>query len=101
MRGNDNIQWRRISAEGVAIVISILLAFSIEAWWSNYQDRAEEQVTLLGLKSEFEQNLEFIETDLAYRRTVIDSILRIFNASGGRISLEPEVLDELIGDVTW
>ena len=28
----NNIQWKRISAEGAAIVVSILLAFSIEAW---------------------------------------------------------------------
>ena len=101
MANTNDIQWKRISAEGIAIVVSILLAFSIEAWWSNYQDRAEEQVILLGLKSEFEQNLALIETEISYRNAVIDSILVIFDASGTQSSLEPEILDELIGDVTW
>ncbi len=101
MANTNNIQWKRISAQGAAIVVSILLAFSIEAWWGNYQDRAEEQGILLGLKSEFEQNLAFIETELSYRNAVIDSILKIFDASVARTSIDPEVLDELIGDVTW
>jgi len=66
MENSNNIQWKRISAEGAAIVVSILLAFSIEASWDDYQDRGEEQGILLGLKSEFEQNLAFIEIELSH-----------------------------------
>jgi len=101
MANTNNIQWKRLSAEGAAIVVSILLAFSIEAWWDNYQDRSEEQGILLGLKSEFEQNLAFIEIELSYRNAVIESILKIFDASVAQTSIESEILDELIGDVTW
>ncbi len=90
-----------MSAEGAAIVVSILLAFSIEAWWDDHQDRAEEQRIFVGLKSEFEQNLGLIEIELSYRNAVINSILKIFDASVAPASLEPEVLDGLIGDVTW
>ena len=101
MQITNNIQWKRISAEGAAIVLSILLAFSIQAWWDNYQDRAEEQGILLGLKAEFEQNLAVMETELSYRNAVIDSILKIFDASVSETTIEPELLDELIGDVMW
>jgi hypothetical protein len=101
MANTNNIQWKRLSAEGAAIVVSILLAFSIEAWWDDYQDRGEEQGILLGLQSEFAQNLAFIDTQLSYRSAVIDSILKIFDASVARTSMEPDILDELIGDVTW
>ena len=101
MANTNNIQWKQIAVEGVAIVVSILLAFSIDAWWNNYQDRSEEHEILLGLKSEFEQNLALIEVEISYRNAVIDSILKIFDASVGRASIEPEALDELIGDITW
>lgn len=101
MENTNNIQWKRIAAEGAAIVVSILLAFSIDAWWSNYQDRREEQGVLLGIKSEFEQNLAFIEVELAYRNAVVESILKLFDASVARTPIEPADLDELIGDVTW
>ncbi len=37
-----DIAWRRLLIEGTAIVLSILLAFAIDAWW---QDR--EQLDLL------------------------------------------------------
>jgi hypothetical protein len=101
MANINDIQWKRLSVEAAAIVVSILLAFFIDAWWNNYQDRTEEYEILLGLKSEFEQHLAFIETEISYRNAVIESILKIFDASVARTSIEPEVLDELIGDVTW
>ncbi len=95
------IPWLRVFVEGVVIVGSILLAFGIEAWWDDHQDRAEEQRIFVGLKSEFEQNLGLIEIELSYRNAVINSILKIFDASVAPSSLEPEGLDDLIGDVTW
>jgi len=53
MPNSNDIPWGRLIAEGVAIVLSILLAFGIDAWWENRQERAEEQQILLGLKEEF------------------------------------------------
>jgi len=97
----QNIPWNRIAVEAAAIVGSILLAFAIDAWWDDRQDRAVEQRILVGLKSEFEQNLGLIETEFSYRNAVVDSILKIFDASVAPTSLEPEVLDRLIGDLTW
>ncbi len=38
------IQWPRFVIEGVVIVASILLAFGIEAWWENRQERQDEVV---------------------------------------------------------
>jgi hypothetical protein len=39
-------QWLRIGAEGIAIVVSILLAFGIQAWWESLQDRQSERRAL-------------------------------------------------------
>ena len=47
------INWKRIAVEAMAIVVSILLAFAIDAWWDDRQERIEEREVLLGLKSEF------------------------------------------------
>ncbi len=38
--------------EGVAIVVSILMAFWIDAWWEGQKDRHEEQELLVGLEIE-------------------------------------------------
>jgi len=57
----QRIPWLRISSEAVAIVVSILLAFGIQAWWEERQERLEEQEILLGLKADFEANLASID----------------------------------------
>jgi hypothetical protein len=40
----NNIPWKRLSAEGLAIVVSILLAFWIDAWWDTRKDRVGIQL---------------------------------------------------------
>ena len=39
--------------EGLVIVLSILLAFAIDAWWDERQERIEEGEILHGLNQEF------------------------------------------------
>jgi enolase len=50
---------------------------------------------LVGLKSEFEQNLELIDIEFSYRHAVIDSILRILDASVAPSTMDPKVMDGL------
>jgi hypothetical protein len=97
----QDIPWNRIAIEAAAIVMSILLAFAIDAWWDNRQDRSEEQRILVGLKAEFEQNLELIDIEFSYRHAVIDSTLKILDASVAPTTTNPEILDGLIGDLSW
>lgn len=53
MPESETIPWKRLSAEGAAIVVSILLAFSIDAWWDARNDLAEEREILVGLDAEY------------------------------------------------
>lgn len=48
-----NIAWSRILAEGTIIVVSILLAFWIDAWWQGQVEKKESQALLRGLHSDF------------------------------------------------
>jgi hypothetical protein len=56
MTKRRDIPWPRILVEGTAIVASILLAFTIDAWWDERNERADEREVLLALKAEFEAN---------------------------------------------
>jgi hypothetical protein len=40
MSRNQPIPWTRIDAEGTAIVVSILFAFAIDAWWEGRRETA-------------------------------------------------------------
>lgn len=55
---NSALPWSRILAEGVVIVVSILLAFAIDAWWDRSQDRAREQAYLRLLETDLTATLE-------------------------------------------
>ena len=56
------LPWTTLFIEGVAIVVSILLAFAIDAWWDQRKDRAEERDILIGLEMEFIDLRERLES---------------------------------------
>ena len=53
MSRTNTIPWIRILVEGGAIVVSILLAFGIDAWWADRQAAEEEQVAVERLGDDF------------------------------------------------
>ena len=56
----QRIPWSRVLAEGAVIVVSILLAFSIDAWWEERQERRQETEYLAAIIDEMDRNLEAI-----------------------------------------
>lgn len=52
----QEIPWARISAEAAAIVVSILLAFAIDAAWQHRGEVAEEREILVGLEAGDHEN---------------------------------------------
>ena len=59
---NQRIPFQRIFAEGAIIVVSILLAFWIDAWWSERQVRADEREAIAQLVDDFRTNAERLKT---------------------------------------
>jgi len=57
----QQIPWNRITVEATAIVASILLAFSIDAWWEERLERVDELQELERLQVEFESNIKRID----------------------------------------
>ena len=54
----DRVFWPKALLEGLVIVVSILLAFGIDAWWAERQNRSAEREMLSLLRVEFTDNLE-------------------------------------------
>lgn len=101
MRALRDIPWPRLIAEGVAIIVSILLAFGIDAWWDNRQDRAEERTILRAIVAEIDGNLAAIDEQLVFRADQQAAIQQLFDASDGEIELTAEEIDQLIGALTY
>ena len=54
--------WSRITAEGAVIVVSILLAFAIDAWWDGRREARNEQIALIDLRNELSENRSAISS---------------------------------------
>jgi hypothetical protein len=53
MTSSQTLPWKRLTAEAAAIVLSILLAFAIDAWWEDRSDRHAEQLLLQRIRTDF------------------------------------------------
>ncbi len=58
MTNSQDIPWKRLAVEAAAIIGSILLAFAIDAWWAEKQERIAEREELSRLYDEFASNRE-------------------------------------------
>lgn len=90
----------RLFWEGVVIVISILLAFSIDAWWDERKDRIEEREILIGLEEEFRQNREIFEHQLQANLDMLVAMKVLLTAvHEGRWTVEGMSFDEALSQV--
>lgn len=66
MTETSSIAWKRFAIEAPVIVISILLAFAIDAWWEERAERKAESTLLERLRSDFTEirsALRLVEDD--------------------------------------
>jgi hypothetical protein len=80
MKKSQIKSWPRILAEGSAIVASILLAFAIDAWWQERQDRDEEQEILRGLDAEFSSIQGILASDMDEHLQRLQSLEKLLMA---------------------
>ncbi len=74
MTDTQSIQWKRLAIEASAIVISILMAFAIDAWWNERQIRYEEQEILQGMREEFMSVHATLAQDMAVHLQDLQSL---------------------------
>lgn len=79
---NQSIPWPRIVAEGSIIVVSILLAFWIDAWWSERQTRAEESEAISQLVADFRTNAERLKIIRGVHEAALDAAYEILARAG-------------------
>lgn len=102
MQPTRNIPWPRILAEGAIIVISILLAFWIDAWWADRQAEASEEVVLQTLLDDLVAKRQLLADRNRFVGAIRDSAETLLKVSSGTYEMPGEgSVDKLIGDVWW
>ena len=76
----QSIQWGRLSAEGVAIIVSILLAFGIQAWWDQTEQRDDERIVLQSLLTDMSRLQIRLARDKRISEFLIESAVKLLQA---------------------
>ena len=88
MATSSKIPWPRLLAEGGAIVVSILLAFGIDAWWSARQLHSEEQDILRQLAAEFQINADLLAERRRNHEEILQATELVLSVTGPELDQE-------------
>ncbi len=102
MDSTRQIPWRRILIEGAVIVVSILLAFSIDAWWNDRIEQQREHEQLVSMRAEFMASLSGLDevlTSIQSHAKNVESLIALLKAAGDEPVLVPGTL--LGSAITW
>lgn len=90
-------------AEAAAIVASILLAFAIDAWWSDREEGQEAIELLLLFDRELNSNIELVQRDKLFRQAKLKSAKEIMAWASkiGPPRGQHQKIDTLINDLTY
>ena len=81
---------KRFVTEGAVIVVSILLAFWIDAWWNSSQARTTEATVLESISQEAEQNRRELDRLLERNDTQLARINMFLAATEGHLRSLPQ-----------
>jgi len=97
------ISWKHAVGEVCLIIIGILVALAVDAWWDRRQDAATEQAYLQQLLLDVDANDQAIRDVLNRHSAAVDAATRLatsFDAPGSLPSCEV-MADMLLSALTW
>jgi len=91
------IPWTIIAVEAVAIVLSILLAFAIDAWWSDKKESDIEYAALHALRSDFAASREQLSEVLQSLEAGRSSFARFQSATPAELTeIDPDAIRRIL-----
>ena len=102
METHRSMASRRFLVEGTVIVLSILLAFWIDAWWEESQDREREVMLLRALLDDVQAMRRGFDSQRSYNEAILDATQTLLVAGASRDTrLSPNEVDALLGNIVW
>lgn len=97
---DKGVPWLRVAVEGAVIVVSILLAFGIDAWWQSAELKREVAQELQSVGRELRRNQDLLEFQIDIIGRVVrgdDAMLALMEAGGRAPSVSvPDTLAFLV-----
>jgi hypothetical protein len=93
MSESSESTWRRLAIEAPVIIVSILLAFAIDAWWDERGERQAEAIMLQRLQADFTELDEALKTVEKEHGWATEASLYFMNQPIGTILQPTEEID--------
>jgi len=94
---SSRIPWLRLLVEGVLIVLSILLAFGIEAWWDGLQDQERSRQYAAGLLEDAHINLLRLRESQREAESILGAAVELSERlKGGAVSADADSVQKLL-----
>jgi hypothetical protein len=87
---NRSSTWPRLTLEALVIVVSILLAFCIDAWWGNRQERGRIDTALVNLQAGFIEHVGLIDAELERMEPFEKRVALFLDTDAGLADLDGE-----------
>lgn len=96
-RGSKRISVTRLIAEGFVVVVSILIAFALDAWWADRQLEQEMAEDLAIVESELTENIRLVNQTIEIMERVVAANHTLIEELQTNIALpEVEIADTTI-----
>jgi hypothetical protein len=96
----ESVRW--LVLEGTAIVLSILLAFWIDAWWDDRQRVDDERIILRALLDDLQEKQAVLADSRRYNDAILQSTIQLLRAANDpNLSLDEDSIDRLIQNTWW
>lgn len=71
----DRIPWAQLAIESVLVVLSVLLALALDAWYQHAQEQEKVQRALRGIHAELVENKKSLEFRVPHHRAIVDTLM--------------------------
>ncbi|MEF8797187.1 MAG: hypothetical protein V5A22_10595 [Salinivenus sp.] len=72
-RVRDRLPWRQLLVESVLVVLSVLLALALNAWYDHSQEQEKVRRALRGLHAELVDNRKRLQFRVSHHRALLDT----------------------------
>ena len=97
MNNDKSSRKRPAFGEFVLIVVGVLVALLAESWWSERQDQRAERQMLVDAITEFQENIEILDTDISGNNAVYEYLLGVEAMSDSELmAISDEEASELL-----
>ena len=96
------LAWRRTMMESVTIILSILLAFAIDAGWDEIKERNQEKAFLSSLLSDFKETRSRIDKSTDAHMEFISSGRQLLSFKDGKTpNIKTEQLERMLAAIFY